>query len=357
MKTESAKEFNEHLLQANMLYWFMVDSDYAKTGIVDEDLYEKHKSDHIHVLRKKFDAELLDNYKEYNDIDLLGTSMCSIFSESLQIFYSSDATRKIFDTNPRVEYVIRLKKNIEKQVEYLKFMVKCIERGAGGFFFYNIENRCIDLMNELYASDKDKSKPKITDLVIKDERLVFENLKSECDALSSYSEKLKFISGRLIDFNQWKLQNDNTCYLEEGLVSDVYYPSFESLCNLEIKRIEKQIELDMKYAHFSPEGNNVSVAQSSEFFATGVPRVYKWNGTDTDFLELFTALYRQEAIIRNDGASMPRKELLDYFQSIFGLEIKDVESKLSHASGKRSKLTPFLDKLVIAFEKYCNRKE
>jgi alanine-alpha-ketoisovalerate/valine-pyruvate aminotransferase len=83
---------------------------------------------------------------------------------------------------------------------------------------------------------------------------------------------------------------------------------------------------------------------------------FKWNSSDTDFLELFAALYQNESIVRADGKPLTRKEMQDYFQSILGLEIKDVEGKLTKA-GNRNDNTAFLDALAQEFRNYVSGKE
>jgi RteC protein len=73
-------------------------------------------------------------------------------------------------------------------------------------------------------------------------------------------------------------------------------------------------------------------------------------------VELLTSIYQNNSIERKDGKSLTRKELMDYFQELFGMEIKDVEVKLARATNRNDK-TPFLDRLTTAFENYAEEKE
>ncbi len=83
---------------------------------------------------------------------------------------------------------------------------------------------------------------------------------------------------------------------------------------------------------------------------------YKWNATETDLLELVTALYKKQAFERRDGKAIKRIELINYFQELLGLEIKDVEGKLTRATGRNDN-TPFLDGLRGAFKNYKVEKD
>ena len=81
-----------------------------------------------------------------------------------------------------------------------------------------------------------------------------------------------------------------------------------------------------------------------------------WNKTDTDLLELVTALI-ESGSIQNPTKDLTRKEAIEIFSQIFNVDIKDAESKLSRATERKKDLSPFLSKLKDSFETYVQKKD
>lgn len=80
-----------------------------------------------------------------------------------------------------------------------------------------------------------------------------------------------------------------------------------------------------------------------------------WCKSDTDLLELITALYEMESF--GSKKNITRKEVIDIFSKIFNLEIKDAESKLSRATERKKDISPFLTDLKVSFDNYAIKKE
>ena len=186
---------------------------------------------------------------------------------------------------------------------------------------------------------------------LKEDRFDFPNLQKECLQLGSYTEKIKHINERLFDFEQWQIQSDNLIVDKDfGQYYEFtakYYNDFETLCGIELRRLEKMIELDQRLPLLP---NDVIKSESSALS-------YKWTASDTDLLELVAALYKNESIQRKDGKPLNRKELLGFFEELFGLKIKDAEAKLTRATNRVINMTPFMDKLKLAFENYAEEKD
>jgi hypothetical protein len=169
-------------------------------------------------------------------------------------------------------------------------------------------------------------------------------LKDECDKLETSSQKVNLINERLLDFYQWQIMYDNINSPNKNiayLYSNTYYPNLVKLCEFELKRFEFG-SVDSLKTDSSP----VQIVKSD----------FCWNATHTDLLELVTALFLDNAVKHKDGSVLKRKELMDYFQDLFGMDIKNVEVKLARATNRNDK-TPFLDRLTLAFENYAEEKE
>lgn len=96
--------------------------------------------------------------------------------------------------------------------------------------------------------------------------------------------------------------------------------------------------------------------ETHETFSEGSKSIdLTWCKTDTALLELVTALMEMKAI-NNSQNNLTRKEAIDTFSKIFGIEIKDAESKLSRAT-ERKRDVSFPTALKESFDNYVIRKD
>ena len=150
----------------------------------------------------------------------------------------------------------------------------------------------------------------------------------------------------MIDFQQWQMLYDNVGVadnLNAYFYSKLYYPNFITLCKSELNR----------YSLYQQGTAEKAVTTTPQQY---IPQ-YVWKSSDTDLLELAAAIYQNRSIERKDGKTLTRKELVDYFQQIFAIKIKDPEGKLTRATSRKLNITPFLDTLKIAFENYGQEKD
>jgi len=117
-----------------------------------------------------------------------------------------------------------------------------------------------------------------------------------------------------------------------------------SIKAFELKPLEKETKLEQTIA----SGNS-----GNEYPAVDSPSTrYHWNASDTDLLELTTALLKSQTIVRQDGRKITQKELKEVFEKLFEREIKGAKNKLATAVNRKKSVTSFLDSLVDAFETY-----
>lgn len=164
-------------------------------------------------------------------------------------------------------------------------------------------------------------------------------------------EKIKLFTEALYNFKQWQIYYDEKIETENGIrykYSDIYYPNFEALCNLELEKLNKLLEMEQL--------ENDITQPPVQNFSEDAPPPYRWNSSDTDLIELLTALFHSNAIKRRDNKKITRKELMNYFQEIFDIQLKDPEGMLSRATNRKKTMTPYIDKLKLAFENYAEGK-
>ncbi len=81
-----------------------------------------------------------------------------------------------------------------------------------------------------------------------------------------------------------------------------------------------------------------------------------WNKSDTDLLELTTALYETKAI-RSSSGKFNKKQLLQTFEKLFHHTVKGAGSKLTRARDRKTETSVFMEELKTAFSDYVSRKD
>jgi hypothetical protein len=87
----------------------------------------------------------------------------------------------------------------------------------------------------------------------------------------------------------------------------------------------------------------------------GSSKRLKWKGTQIELLELITALTQMKRIGSEEGISS-RAEVIEFFESIFIIELKDPEKKLTQTRGRKKGYVYFLDKLSENFKNWEQKR-
>lgn len=343
MKTEKAEFLNAFIDSAISAFNEYHNKD-KKSKLIPEEEKQKYGSEAFKTHFNNFTDELKENIRTYRDISVIRDYVQAYFSILMNTnLFSSEENKWIIEIGYEVEFLIKLKKDIQLYITEIKACtianVNNICSGTALWEYYQTEMEAINPQAQKTTEEPEYQPEK---------RFDFNELKTECDALKSTAEKLKLVNHRLFDFEQWQIKHDSTArtraMTQYYVLTQQYYPKFKDLCGSEIRRIEKLMEVEQRTSAPSPQGYEL------------ITFPYKWQATDTDFLELFAALYQNQSIVRTDGKPLTRKELLEYFQSILGLQIKDAEGKLNRA-GNRNENTAFLDTLAQQFRNYVATKE
>jgi hypothetical protein len=179
----------------------------------------------------------------------------------------------------------------------------------------------------------------------------FKKLKTACDNQPTVLAKIGLINQRLSEFRNWKLgdiDNDTVTRIQaKRELIDLYSPNFEKQC---------QNEIDSLRLKLRPENKPVTIT-STTLDDDNAHTLYQWNASDTDLLELSTALLKIQAITRKDGKKMTHKEMNNAFEKLFDYQIKDAKGKLATAVNRKKSVTPFLDRLVVAFKAYSRERD
>ncbi len=344
MEFQKAKRLNNYLSQwmATCVEVFNA----TKYGESEFEQMDKVKAQFQQVdfeqLYNDFIAELEENIEKYRNIDY----MDKYLEGSFYMFYEgSEGYQKntdgeIIKNGYEVNFLLNVKKTID--LYYDKVKTIC----------FSYDDKC-SYSPELRRIFTEKMKQLDPDFILKiedeepernddydDYPFDIENLQRELALLATNQEKLDLIRQRIIDFEQWQIKNnlvDNDSFW--GSINPGR-SEFVKLCHIEMKR----------YPVTGKEETKTSPGRQTQ------SKHYKWVASGTDFIELFTALYHSKSIECEDGQKLSRKDLITYFQNIFGLEIKDIEGKLNKA-GNRNENTPFLDKLAQQFRNFVSDKE
>ncbi|MEI6556368.1 MAG: hypothetical protein WCL70_12330 [Paludibacter sp.] len=364
MKKEKALFFRDYMLTCTDTF-FRILNDRNKNilTIVQEKPVNTNEEDFKKYFEEFID-EVKDNIREYSDVDFIDKYLTTCFNDYFDFHcFPEDIDIRIIETGYEVKFLKTLKQNLDTY----HFELRNIYYGYDGNPISRPLQKMFDeIINPItvYEVEKIKITPEneplrsISQKPEFDERFDFDKMMNECSAVAgNVLHKIDFIHNRIYDFKQWQIRYDEedtfkfkfSKHESDYKYTSEYYPKFEQLCNLELQRLEKKLELEKKVLTHKAIENNPVVLQA----VTTVQ--YQWAASGTDLLELVTALYQNKSIERKDGKALTRKELTEYFQTIFGLEIKDVEGKLTRATGRNAN-TPFLDKLAQEFRNYASEK-
>lgn len=344
METKKAKFLNKYLLTSIQVFNDVIHQEPLADYEIEGELLNFEVSDfeiHYNDFLKELEVVIL----ETNDISIAHDYLETCFHDIIYWSgFQTDQNKIIFSIGYEVNFLIKLKQNIEKYYNIVKGLceIDYDEFPEGLVDIYNSTINSKQLQNESNTSEL-KSTEYTPDL---DNRFVYEKMLVECDKLKSYQEKILFIHDRVYHLKQWELLydiNDGYSYR----FSPIYYPNFENLCKMELFRLEKRFELEKKM--------NSEMIRTDSIDNTITN--YQWNASDTDLLELTTSLLKSQSITRQDGKKMTHKELKEAFERMFGHEIKDAKSKLATAVNRKKSVSPFLDSLKAAFEVYSRERD
>ena len=362
-------------VKADTLATYMTQSMHVLTCIhqqipEDKKIMEEYKRKFCdaNFLRKyeDFEEELRYNILEYKSIAIVNDYIASCLGDFHHVEGFGNITNlHIIKNGVEVPFLLRLKLSIEKysikinelsastgtgnpQVELNKFYAETLKK---------FDTAASDESVACIPAGTCNRKTAITDAnePCYDERFDFDALKTEITAMPDAGQRLQVVRERLYDFREWQIRNDPEETDEHGItrypISEMYYPKMEKLCRMEIERIEKELEYEKSYPLNAAPPAKINESPNSS------PKVrYTWNATDTDLLELSTALLKTNTIIRKDGKKMTQKELKEAFETMFGMEIKSAKAKLSNAVQRKKTIAPFLESLKTAFEEYTKER-
>lgn len=354
MEVSAAKALNRILSDAKSAFDRVYNREVSGEEL--ELLKTSFSDSEIDRYRTEFDTELLSNFKEYNDEELLHEYLVMNLEEVKSISISQTNT-EILRNDWEVNYLVRLKNSIIKQWNFIYSLLQVeveydVDEDEEYIGYPNMTDYLDDLSMEADNKDGECRAMKKRNLTPeRDNRFEFDLLLRECELLPVLKDRIKLITQRLYELKQWKIQNKSSAKDFFDDYSVLYYPNFESLCDLEITKLEELIKLDASTQN-TAQPRQIAEVQTTQKNTSN----YVWKSSATDLLELVAALYQNKSIERRDGTPLTRKELIEYFQKLFDMEIIDIENKLTKA-GNRNKNTAFLDKLSQQFREYVAGKE
>ncbi len=342
MKVEQIKYFRKYIEEARRMIIPSTDRN-EELSTYFENSKKSFSNTKFENRYHLFEQELSENIKSYSDEMVMGY-LNSLFADFQEWEgYDESLTGAIIREGDDVEFRISLMYKVEKVRESLD---RLMERDADGncpglTAFRN------SLLEKEWQQKVGENTPD------HDERFSFKQLKNDIDKLSGALEKIKFITSRLFEFEQWRLQYDNLTD-NDGVQTDYdysskLYPDFKELCELEIDKQKSLLDLEKLEEESYPEPEEDGAELDED------PLV--WKAKSTHLIELAVALHECGAIGLKSEGLLTRKELLDRFQNFLNIEISDAESLLSRATERSTEKAPFISKLKHRFCAYCDNKQ
>ena len=357
MNLSEAKAFNGFILEARNAFDRVFNREVTEAEL--EQIKATYTVAEIERYKAEFDAELFRNHMVYMDEELLYEYIQMNLKPIRSINFNLKKT-DILRNGWEVSYLVGLMKAIEEQSSFVDYLMQTMvsyddDMSKEVIYYSNLS----DHLGELYlaynsANGFGKFINEVKSMPPRDSRFNFEFLIVESNMLESNTERIKLITARLYEFEQWKIQNEKSLK-NQGILSTDYdtilYPNFEKLSNIEIEKLQKLSKLENDLPN-KPTPEKIVPAIADKLNASD----YVWKSSATDLLELAAALYQNKSVERKDGEALTKKELIEYFQTLFNIEITDFEGKLFKASGRNNN-TPFLDNLSQQFRNYVAGKE
>lgn len=315
----------------------------------------------------EFEEELRQNILEYRNITFIFDYMVSCLGEKCCFeAFSTVTNRQIIKNGYEVSFLLRLKLCIEKNIGRIRALSACNCKGYPKpelceFYeetlkkYESAGNMLSDVVNEypaeyLKAPISEPYKP------FYDEKLDFDALKAELKGITDAGQRLQLVRDRFFDLKEWQILYDREDADPDGKnqhpVTEKYFQKMNLLYSIEMERIMNEMDQD--------RNNPLYLLNKLALNGTGQSPdrpLYTWNGTDTDLLELITALIRTNSITRRDGKKITQKELKEAFEALLGIEIKDAKVKLQNAVNRKKIKAPFLENLVTAFNDYTKERD
>lgn len=355
MLYEKAAFYNDYLKKAIDVFYGVIREGIPAEAEVQGVKVTFTYADFDHYFRE-FKAELKANTLEYEDFDLVHEYVSFSFRDIIQWSgFEKNVWQTIVSGKTEIKFLVDLELDIVYHVN--KILVMGIKDRSGNFSF-DFKNRL-----KLYLNHPDRNFDVFLDRkgnFTKDFDLDshfniseydFSYVKNwRIDNLNKV-QKIEFLEKRLKEYRQLRLKKDKSIFENILMQKD---PDFESLCQIEIDSLHLQLDLEIKANKSFPPADNDTIIKAE--LKPEWKSELMWKSSDTDLLELMTAMFQTKSLQRRDGQNITRKDVFDFFSQIFGLEIKDAEGKLARATNRKMNLTPYLDSLKGAFEAYSEEK-
>ena len=366
MKKEKGIFMNDYMLACIDTFYLILEREDIQIETIVQGIKVGRDEKDFKKYYDEFIIEVKENITEYRDVNFIDKYLTTCLNTFFDWDgFDSEIDFSIISKDYEVKYLKKLKENI---VQYRLILYELYYGDSGDPISIKLRKIFDDIVNPEQVTElkKIKKEPEVKpekptpQKPAFDERFDFDKMMIECSTFAADTiQKIEFIHNRIYDFKQWQIRYDEeetfkmkfSKHESDYKYTSEYYPKFEVLCKLELQRLEKKLELEKKALTHKALENSPVIIQSGEIKA-----IYSWKSSGTDLLELVSALHKNDSIQRKDGKPLTRKELIDYFQGLFGKEIKDVEGKLTKA-GNRNDNTPFLDNLAQQFRNYVAGKE
>lgn len=320
---------------------------------VDDELVTFGKAD-FHRYYYNFLSELRANCIEIQDLEIIYEYIRCGFVDIIKWEgFESNINQIIVTSQFEIKYLKELKENI---VWYLDKIRELAIRDKYGDVSEALEDRFDSYIrneeNEQshieFEVTEEEQKRKDISFPLNYEFYDFIEVQLDSEQIEDLVGRINFLEDRLKSYRQ--IQNKKKKdEIEKIMISqDV---NFEKLCVIEIDSLNRKLDLDLKTNAYRNTQEAIVKTEKN------VPDNLIWKSTGTDLLELLTALHLNKSIQRTDGEVLTRKDLIEAFEILLKVKIKDPEGKLTKATNRKINMTPFIDSIKTAFETYAKDKE
>lgn len=297
----------------------------------------KFKSNQFHIVFAEFETELFENCKNYNNNKIIRSFLGVTFSDECKnTEINTEVINTIIVNDFEVEFLLKLYEEIKDQRANFNFLC---ELGVEDPF-----NSLDSYLNNL-RQPKENIEENNT---LPNPLFVFENLRKEINQPDySVKEKLKTVQQRLFDFLQWQTEFDtiNTWLIDENdskyEITGEFYPKFEDLCRLEIKRLEAILKTEEMHVPPKKKPSEIYVASKK----------------NTEVIKILSAMYDLKLFVDKNGKPLTNKQkMMETFGEFLNEDYTSYSTSLTQAKGRDyDTFQNIFDDLKKASKKYLEK--
>jgi hypothetical protein len=289
MEIQATKVYFDFLKSASFIFDELLSPNKRASHNIKE-LKKSFSNEAFERFSRDFIEEVENNLDQYQSPEIVWNSLCIYHDDYLAKYGKNYSNTEIHKANFEIAFMLGLLANIQRSHIALEKLLKRVLY-LGKYSYPFLHELRTDKSLEYFAPFCRKVEGQIKAQEItppnKDMRFDFFQLQKEIEQLKDPFDQMGLIKRRQADLKIWTNLHDMTSGVEEFYTRQ-YYPHFHTNCNIELDRIEQDLQIQLRRADF--EKQKSAPLPSAPF------QKLKWEKTPKEFAQTFNKLIKDNAI-------------------------------------------------------------